>query len=346
LSVERIIGHMNRAFPLTTTIVCLVLASGCDRVIVDTAEFELSVVVTVDRTDQTISGTYRCYLDADILDMRGPRWQRISNSTVGGTTRDELVMYGHTSKGMQLQIHSVRNKSRLGEVSICDPSGDEVESDVFYKEPGSINYKSASSEDQRFSDAHEVAIKSSKRALISTGHALHGLWQKSPQKGAQIFAQTHKYYSISIRILQPGEIQTRGLRAYIDSSHRNWLSEGGTHPLDALAKSELSPVFRYRDSLWPYRPSQISNALTVVGNDLVWRSGNVREWSPVGQDSNINADPGRNKQADLNYRTAWILYKGDRIEIPIAAYAWRAAYDSGSDQIVIFYVQFADLYDH
>jgi hypothetical protein len=337
---------MNRGFQLVMTIVCLVLASGCGRVIIDTADFEFSVVVTVDQKDQTISGTYRCYLDADILDMRGPRWQRISNSAVGGTARDELVMYGNTSRGMQLQIHSVRNKSRLGERSVCDPSGDELESEVFYREPGSLDYKSASSDDQRFSDAHEVTIKSSKRALISTGHALHGLWQKSSQTGTQMLAQTHKYYSISIRLLQPGEIQTRGLRAYIDSSHRDWLSEGGTHPLDALAKSELSPVFRYREGLWPYSPPQISNALTVVGNDLVWQLGNVREWSPVVQDTNINADPGRNRQADLNYKTAWILYKGDRIEIPIATYAWRAAYDSGTDQIVIVYVQFADLYDH
>jgi hypothetical protein len=289
---------------LVTTIFCLILASGCDRVIVDTAEFEYSVVVTVDQTDQTISGTYRCYLDADILDMRGPRWQRISNSTVGGTTRDELVMYGHTSKGMQLQIRSLRNKSRLSERHICESPGDEVDSEVFYKEPGSINYKSTSIQDQDISDAHEVAIKSSKRALISTGHALHGSWQKSPEKDAQVLARTHKYYSISIRLLQPGEIQTRGLRAYIDSSHRNWLSEGGTHPLDAAAKSELSAMFRYRQSLWPYGPAQICSALTVVGKDSVWQLGNVREWAPVWQDSDINADPGGNTPADSSYKTA------------------------------------------
>jgi hypothetical protein len=336
--------NQDLGFRLVTMIFCLVLASGCDRVIIDTAEFEYSVVVTADQADQTISGTYRCYLDADILDMRGPRWNAIRSSTVGGT-RGELVLFGHTSKGVQLQIHSLPNKSRLGERNICDPPDDEVESEVLFNEPGSINYKSASIEDQQISDAHEVAIKSSKRVLISTGRSLHGLWQKPPQKDAKVLAPTHKYYSISIRLLRPDDIQIRGLRAYIDSSHRNWLSEGGTHPLDAAAKGELSPMFRYRQGLWPYGPPQICSALTVVGNGSVWQLGNVREWAPVGQDSNINADPGGNTPADLGYKTAWILYKGDRIEIPIAIHAWRAAYDSGTDQIVIFYVQFADLYD-
>jgi hypothetical protein len=330
---------------LVSMLLVATVLSACDP-IVESREFRYSAVVRIGGQEQTLSGSYGCYLDGEFLDGRGPGWGFARHKPLAGDGFD-LALRGKVGNSLIFEIHPTLEAAlRLGPSPLNEgfcaiPRQADLESVLFYKRPGETVYHSSSALDAENMESTDIILESAKRQLLRQGHALHG-----EHKGDD--TPTTKYYSVIPYIMTSKMIDEAGMREYLKKMPTLWLRPGAVLPLDPTTARQIAGFgFPYAEALRRFRGTTDwrPTAPMTLSRESLWQAGRVRDWVKMdAEHANMIWDSSRLIERSVwPPPTTWVNYKGCRVEIPLLYAQSRHVYDPEEDQLVIFEPEFADL---